>query len=146
MPSKNVIAVDLQAAHRRKGLIWYPTYTCDFDGTYTITQIASNNCASDTCTQDVTVMDVGINSIANSLPLRLYPNPTRSNVTVELPEQHEALSYTLMDAQGRVVETGSWTARERLVMLDLSASPSGVYLLRVVGAQSVTHKPITLQR
>jgi len=39
MPSKNDIKVGLQTDYRKKGLIWYPTYTCSFDGTYTITNI-----------------------------------------------------------------------------------------------------------
>ena len=37
MPSKNDIKVELQTDYRKKGLIWYPTYACSFDGTYTIT-------------------------------------------------------------------------------------------------------------
>ena len=37
MPSQNDVQVELQADHRRKGLIWYPTYTCAFDGTYVVT-------------------------------------------------------------------------------------------------------------
>jgi hypothetical protein len=36
MPSKNDIKVNLQTDYRKKGLIWYPTYTCSFDGSYTI--------------------------------------------------------------------------------------------------------------
>ena len=37
MPTQNDIRVELKADHRKKGLIWYPTYTCAFDGAYTIT-------------------------------------------------------------------------------------------------------------
>ncbi|MDP6629383.1 MAG: inner membrane CreD family protein [Kiritimatiellia bacterium] len=36
MPQKNDITVRLETDYRKKGLIWYPTYTCAFDGTYTI--------------------------------------------------------------------------------------------------------------
>ena len=36
MPAKNDIEVELGADHRKKGLIWYPTYTCSFDGRYTV--------------------------------------------------------------------------------------------------------------
>ncbi len=36
IPMQNDITVALNADYRKKGLIWYPTYTCDFDGTYTI--------------------------------------------------------------------------------------------------------------
>ena len=37
MPSGSEITVDLATDYRKKGLLWYPTYTCAFDGTYTIT-------------------------------------------------------------------------------------------------------------
>ena len=37
MPSKNEISVDIQPDYRKKGLIWYPTYVCRFEGSYTIT-------------------------------------------------------------------------------------------------------------
>jgi hypothetical protein len=37
MPSKNEITVEIQPDYRKKGLIWYPTYICSFEGSYTIT-------------------------------------------------------------------------------------------------------------
>ena len=36
MPAANDIQVDLKTDYRKKGLIWYPTYTCRFTGAYTI--------------------------------------------------------------------------------------------------------------
>lgn len=36
MPAKSDIKVEIASDYRKKGLIWYPTYTCSFDGTYTI--------------------------------------------------------------------------------------------------------------
>ena len=36
MPSRNEIAVEIQPDYRKKGLIWYPTYTCNFEGNYTV--------------------------------------------------------------------------------------------------------------
>ena len=37
MPSKNEITAEIQPDYRKKGLIWYPTYICRFEGSYTIT-------------------------------------------------------------------------------------------------------------
>lgn len=34
--AKNTINVSLECDYRRKGLVWYPAYTCAFDGTYMI--------------------------------------------------------------------------------------------------------------
>jgi hypothetical protein len=36
MPQKNDIKVAIDADYRKKGLVWYPTYTCSFDGSYSI--------------------------------------------------------------------------------------------------------------
>lgn len=35
-PLRNDIRVRLEPEYRKKGLIWYPTYTCSFTGTYTL--------------------------------------------------------------------------------------------------------------
>jgi hypothetical protein len=37
VPSTNRIVVDLRLEQRRKGLVWYPTFVSDFDGTYELT-------------------------------------------------------------------------------------------------------------
>lgn len=36
MPVRNTISVDIRPDYRKKGLLWYSTYTCIFDGVYTI--------------------------------------------------------------------------------------------------------------
>ncbi|MBE7558581.1 inner membrane CreD family protein [bacterium] len=36
MPVQNDIKVSLATDYRKKGLLWYPTYKCSFDGAYTI--------------------------------------------------------------------------------------------------------------
>jgi hypothetical protein len=36
MPSRNLIDVKIQPDYRKKGLIWYPTYNCSFEGRYTV--------------------------------------------------------------------------------------------------------------
>lgn len=37
LPSRNAIDVTLALDYRQRGLIWYPTFVCDFAGTYTVT-------------------------------------------------------------------------------------------------------------
>ncbi len=36
MPARNDIKVGLATDYRKKGLLWYPTFKCTFNGTYTI--------------------------------------------------------------------------------------------------------------
>lgn len=37
LPSENIVDVRLDLEYRRKGLVWYSTFVCDFDGTYRVT-------------------------------------------------------------------------------------------------------------
>jgi hypothetical protein len=37
LPTSSIVRVGLTVDPRRKGLIWYPTYVCAFEGTYTVT-------------------------------------------------------------------------------------------------------------
>ena len=36
MPVRNTIDVSLTLDYRQRGLVWYPTFVCDFSGTYTV--------------------------------------------------------------------------------------------------------------
>lgn len=63
---------------------------------------------------------------AESAAMRIYPNPTRGPLTVELPE---AADWQLFDLTGRLLESGASEAAP--LALDLSDRPSGVYLLRL---------------
>lgn len=62
-----------------------------------------------------------------TLPLTLYPNPVSDALRLSFTEDNEAESLTLLDLTGRVVAT----QHNNLEHLDMSALPSGVYMLRV---------------
>jgi len=36
IPEQSLIRVDIQPDYRKKGLLWYATYNCEFDGAYTV--------------------------------------------------------------------------------------------------------------
>ncbi len=36
IPEQSLVRVDIQPDYRKKGLLWYSTYTCKFDGVYTV--------------------------------------------------------------------------------------------------------------
>lgn len=62
-----------------------------------------------------------------TLPFTLYPNPVSDALRLSFTEDNEAESLTLLDLTGRVVAT----QHNNLERLDMSALPSGVYMLRV---------------
>ena len=65
-----------------------------------------------------------------SLPLvKVYPNPASDAWTVQLPENSAALSYQLLDLQGRVLQKGQLQAGNNVLSAD--GLSSGHYLLEV---------------
>lgn len=62
--------------------------------------------------------------------VRLYPNPTRGEVVIELADGSELVKYVLTDASGRGIGTGNEPASS--LRLDLSGHPDGIYLLELV--------------
>ena len=63
-----------------------------------------------------------------TLPLQVYPNPTSSWVTVELPEG-QLQFWELIDIQGKRVQAGTYMPDHTLWLNEL---PAGVYLLQAV--------------
>lgn len=123
-----------------------PSHTYADTGTYTITQYVYNTCSSDTCSESISLTGTGLAELNALRNLRIWPNPTRSAVNVELGELAQQVTYTLTDAEGRVVSSGSWPAATHTATLALNGEPAGVYILQLVTREGVTHKRITLQR
>ncbi len=67
--------------------------------------------------------------------LSMYPNPTTGRVTVVLPEGIYAseLRYDLVDAMGRVVDSGSAFSVGDRLNLTFEGLPTGMYSLLLVG-------------
>lgn len=79
----------------------------------------------------------------NSL-LSVYPNPTNSTVTVNLPiqNQHKEVHVNLYDVHGRLFEVPMVVSTEN-VELDLGNLPTGMYFGQVViGSELRTFKVV----
>jgi Secretion system C-terminal sorting domain len=78
----------------------------------------------------------------NSSKIVLFPNPTTSEITV-FCENWTPQYFTLLDMTGKqlmVKKTSTYTT-----VLDLSAYPSGVYLLKIMGTEGFVVKRIVKQ-
>jgi len=106
-----------------------PMHTFPAPGAYTVCLTVSNPYGSDSLCRVVTV--TGPDAVSQAAPVmtaRLYPNPARSGVALELsqPLSRPAL-FVLHDALGRQSLRLRWKAGERLLFFDVSNLPGGVY-------------------
>jgi hypothetical protein len=78
--------------------------------------------------------------------VQVYPNPTQNAFYVEVPQIEETATVTVMDIQGKVLETRSIGANDnRKVRFDLSTKPYGMYLVDVLYGDQRYHAKIVRQ-
>ncbi len=110
-----------------------------FNGLYSVTLIATNTltgCSDSIVINDYIYCSGGINSINENYSefVTLTPNPASDFVTISSQDARYDV-YTLLDAQGRIIQEGKLKGTSTL--LDLSRMASGNYLLRIGHQQTV---------
>jgi hypothetical protein len=62
--------------------------------------------------------------------IRIYPNPTRGELKVEISGVDETVAYWLFSRTGHLLEVKRQTSSQ--FTIDLSRDPSGMYILRLL--------------
>jgi hypothetical protein len=70
----------------------------------------------------------------------IYPNPTASNLVVELPKEMTGAQYRVLDVTGRVIFEGKGSATLPILELELAGIQSGLYIFEAFDAKRVLHK------
>lgn len=114
--------------------------------TYTYTDM--NGCEnSDSEDLEVEVC-TGINTVATSENVNIYPNPSTGLFTVIYNQKSTGnLTVKITDVQGKIVATESATNFIGTYnnTFDLSLLDKGIYLIELVGTQNQVHKKIVIQ-
>jgi PKD domain/Secretion system C-terminal sorting domain len=109
-----------------------PTHTYSAAGNYTVCLEVSNACRTENVCKNTVL--VGVNDALAPLTYKLFPNPSKGvfHLQAALPTRG-AVKLQVIDCKGTTVE-----ARDRMSpagafqeMIDLSAQPAGIYLLRL---------------
>lgn len=85
-----------------------------------------------------TATPTGIGSVTNS-NIKLYPNPVKDNLVLELPAEHTYTSALVMDITGKVISTTNLTTQTGYT-IPTTALASGIYYVKLLGAYSTTVK------
>ncbi len=101
--------------------------------------ISWNDCGMDTSSvyKFTTIWSTGLDLKPLS-DIRLFPNPTQSQVQLERRENlDEELSMTLYNSSGQVLTQQVWERGNDHLTLDLSDYPDGIYLIQLLGDDSL---------
>ena len=114
-------------------------------GRYTVTLVASRHCMTDTFHAETIVLPdtssippdttlAAIQTMATDLDILVYPNPTTDCLNISLPENLPITEAALYTLEGRKAADIPVPSRGvcRQIGYNLTALPSGVYLLRIV--------------
>ena len=97
-------------------------------GSYTVDVEDANGCT----TQETFNITTDIRELGAGVTATVFPNPSQGEFVVDVQGGFQgAMDFQVLDAQGRIVEAGQWTATSGAfrTTLDLSGAEAGVYRL-----------------
>jgi hypothetical protein len=100
------------------------SYTATTNGSYAV-EITQNGCIDTSACYSITSVGIIESSFGNQL--LLYPNPTEGNFSIDLGENYKAVTITMTDLSGKVIQSKTYN-ESQLLNLKLE-EPVGVYLL-----------------
>ncbi|MCG9910713.1 MAG: T9SS type A sorting domain-containing protein [Flavobacteriales bacterium] len=76
-----------------------------------------------------------------SMEMNVFPNPSAGTFSIQVPQQEEMLSFTMVDITGKTVLSGKQSAANGIISVSAENLNSGVYYFRVqLGNKSQTEK------
>jgi hypothetical protein len=82
-----------------------------------------------------TSLNVGIESAYKPLNISIYPNPATDNIYIRANDSEKFSKVQLLDLNGKViVEINEENSFQKI---DTKNLPSGLYIIRVLGSQSI---------
>jgi len=105
------------------------TFTASANGNYAVEITTGNGCTATSTCYAVTGVSLNENS-ASTNGIKLYPNPTNGNFTINLGENNSKSTIQIIDLTGKVVFENTYSNQNQ-INLDLQA-PKGIYFVKVM--------------
>jgi hypothetical protein len=108
------------------------SFTATNNGSYAV-QITDNGCVDTSMCFDVST--IGIIENEDFTQLKVYPNPTSGKVFIQFGKTVESISYTILDAQGRIIDAAHLQDTDEF-SIDIN-SPTGIYFLKIISDETM---------
>ena len=124
-----------------------PAHAYAVNGAYTVVLTAINGNCTDTTIFLVDVT-VGINEVATSSNLTIFPNPANETVNVSFEQNtNDLIQIELIDATGRVIaQESSLEIGTNNVSFEVTTLSSGFYTVRLTNANGSENQKLMIQK
>jgi PKD repeat protein len=124
-----------------------PAHAYAVNGTYTVILTAINGNCTDT-TVFIVDVTVGLNELASSSNLTIFPNPANETVNVSFEQNtNDLIQIELIDATGRVIaQNQSIEIGTNNVSFDVTNLSSGFYTVRLTNANGTENQKLMIQK
>ena len=68
---------------------------------------------------------------------RIYPNPTKNNLTIQLKEDKEIRKIEFVDFSGRIVQPNKISRKKNQIKVNVSNLDKGIYILNLASDKEV---------
>jgi hypothetical protein len=102
------------------------TYTATANGNYAV-ELTENGCVDTSACVEISSVGIIENNFGNKL--KVYPNPTKGNFSIDLGAVHESSVVFITDNSGRMIEEHT-VLESQLLKLSI-AEPAGVYFVSI---------------
>ena len=116
-------------------------------GTYDVKLSISNDLGNNFMTKVdyIVVGDVGIEEYSLEAAIKVYPNPSQGNFTLELGQNGlNGASVNVINARGEIIYDQQISHDNSEMSIDISNEPAGIYMVRIQTENSTINKKITL--
>lgn len=105
-------------------------------GTYTVTLAVTDTCGNTNSTsKTINAAQTGLDAL--NAGFNVYPNPTHSNIFLELPSFIDKASIEVTDLTGRTLRVQAYEKNGQEVQLSLLGLSAGTYILSIHNGQEI---------
>jgi len=82
---------------------------------------------------------------ASSSKVRIFPNPTSGNLTIQIPEENSYNNLLISNQLGQIVYNKNISQIETKIEADISNSKPGIYFVKLMGNSGIVTKKIIIE-
>jgi hypothetical protein len=124
-----------------------PSFTFPSTGIYNVSLLSNNQCGENAITKVVSISAVGIGELENIAQIAVFPNPVNTSMQLVFEfNRHGNLVFEVYSISGQKVSSEIFSGNGfQQHSIEMSHLRSGMYILRFVSGNSVSHARIIKQ-